>query len=102
MTGPDPDFDSAHPSGHLLVRSCRGGYLHSVALSEGALDTDAATLAEAIVLAADVSFLRAALQIRAEIVAAGHTPSAALASASDLDRATAALRTHRLRRRDGG
>jgi len=44
-----------HPSGHILVRSCRGGYMHSVALSAEAMDTDAGTLAQGIVLTADVS-----------------------------------------------
>jgi len=80
MTEPDPDFDATHPSGHVLFRSCRGGYLHSVALSEGAMYTDAETLARAITLTADVSYLRAAMQVRAEILAAGHTPSAEVPS----------------------
>lgn len=99
MADPNPGFDTAHPSGHILFRSCRGGYLHSVALTEAALDTDADTLAEAIVLAADVSFLKAALQVRDEIVAAGHTPSAALPSTHDLDMATEKLLAHRLLQR---
>lgn len=99
MTAPDPDFDTGHPSGQLLVRSCRGGYLHSVALTEAAMDTDAGTLAQAVLLTADVSFLKAALEIRGEIVAAGHTPSAALPTAADLDLATETLRAHRLGRR---
>ncbi len=96
MTEPDPAFDAAHPSGHLLVRSCRGGYLHSVALTEAAMDTDAHCLAEAIALTADVSFLKAALQVRGEIVAAGHTPSAALPTAYDLAGATERLLGHEL------
>ncbi|WP_343600533.1 DUF2694 family protein [Mycobacterium sp.] len=99
MTIADPDFDTAHPSGDILVRSCRGGYLHSVALTAGAMHTDAATLARGIVLAADVSHLKAALQVRAEIVAAGHTPSAGVPTTDDLDAAVDALLNHRLHRR---
>ncbi|BCP34670.1 hypothetical protein MINTMi198_00400 [Mycobacterium intracellulare M.i.198] len=76
MTDANPAFDTVHPSGHILVRSCRGGYMHSVALSEEAMETDAETLAQGIVLTADVSCLKALLEIRDEIVAAGHTPSA--------------------------
>jgi hypothetical protein len=45
MTEPDPEFDAVHPSGHILFRSCRGGYLHSVTLAEAVMDTDAQTLA---------------------------------------------------------
>lgn len=101
MTEPDPAFDAAHPSGHILFRSARGGYLHSVALTEAALDTDADTLADAIMRTAEVSFLKAALEIRGEIVAAGHTPSAALPTTADLDRATRELLAHQLRRRGG-
>lgn len=40
------------------------------------METDAETLAEAILLTADVSCLKALLEVRNEIVAAGHTPSA--------------------------
>ena len=76
MTDANSAFDTVHPSGHILVRSCRGGYMHSVALSAEAMDTDADTLAEGILLTADVSCLKALLEVRAEIVAAGHTPSA--------------------------
>ena len=74
MTDANPAFDTVHPSGHILVRSCRGGYMHSVALSEEAMETDAETLARGIVLTADVSCLKALLEVRDEIVAAGHTP----------------------------
>jgi hypothetical protein len=97
VTEADPTFDSAHPSGHILFRSCRGGYLHSVALAEPAMDTDADTLAQAILLTADVSYLKALMQVRAEIIAAGHTPSADVPGARDLERATEAVRSHRLR-----
>lgn len=99
MSQPDPAFDTGHPSGHLLVRSCRGGYLHSVVLTEAALDADADSLAQAILLAADVSYLKAALQIRGEIVAGGHTPSAALPTPEDLDLAAETLLAHRMRHR---
>jgi hypothetical protein len=65
----DPEFDVTHPSGHLMFRSCRGGYLHSVVLSDAALDADAESLAEAVLLAADVSHLRAVMRIRRQITA---------------------------------
>ena len=97
MTEPDPEFDAVHPSGHILFRSCRGGYLHSVTLAEAAMDADAETLAHAVLLTADVSYLRALMQVRAEMIAAGYTPSAEVPSERDLDSATAALQDHRLR-----
>jgi hypothetical protein len=100
MTEANPAFDTVHPSGHLLVRSCRGGYMHSVALSEEAMETDAATLAQGIVLTADVSCLKALLEIRDEIVAAGHTPSGEVPTPRDLDAAIEKLLAHKLRRRD--
>jgi uncharacterized protein DUF2694 len=100
MTDADPAFDTVHPSGHILVRSCRGGYMHSVALSEGAMETDAETLAQGIMLTADVSCLKALLEIRDEIVAAGHTPSAEVPKPRDLDAAIEKLLAHKLRRRD--
>ena len=83
MTAPDPEFDAVHPSGHILFRSCRGGYLHSVDLAEAAMDTDAQTLARAILLTADVSYLKSLMQVRAEIVAAGHTPSDEMRAAAN-------------------
>ncbi|HEY5149643.1 MAG TPA: DUF2694 family protein [Mycobacterium sp.] len=97
MTEPDPDFDVVHPSGHILFRSCRGGYLHSVTLAEAAMDTDAQTLAQAVLLTADVSYLKALMQVRAEMIAAGHTPSADVPTEQDLDTATTELQHHRLR-----
>ncbi|MGB9305844.1 MAG: DUF2694 family protein [Mycobacterium sp.] len=100
MTDANPAFDTVHPSGHILVRSCRGGYMHSVTLSEAAMDTDAETLAKGILLTADVSWLKALLEVRGEIVAAGHTPSAAVPTAQALDAAIEKLLAHRLRRRD--
>lgn len=101
MTEANPAFDTVHPSGHILVRSCRGGYLHSVALGEAAMDTDAETLAEGIMLTADVSCLKALLEVRDEIVAAGHTPSAEVPTGDDLDAAIERLLAHQLRRRQG-
>lgn len=93
----DPEFDVAHPSGHLMFRSCRGGYLHSVVLSEAAHEADTESLAEAVLLAAEVSHFRAVMQIRRQITDAGFTPSEELASPTDLRRAEAALSAHRLR-----
>jgi len=97
MTEPDPEFDAVHPSGHILFRSCRGGYLHSVTLAEAVMDTDAQTLAQAVLLTADVSYLKALMQVRAEMIAAGHTPSADVPTERDLDTATTELQHHRLR-----
>lgn len=96
MTEPDPAFDAVHPSGDVLFRSCRGGYLHSVVLTEAAMGADAQRLAEAIILTADVSFLKAALEIRGEIVATGRTPSAAVPSNDDLRVAGERLLSHQL------
>jgi hypothetical protein len=76
--------------------------MHSVALSEEAMETDAETLAQGIVLTADVSCLKALLEIRDEIVAAGHTPSAEVPTLRDLDAAIEKLLAHKLRRRNGG
>jgi hypothetical protein len=96
MTEHDADFDATHPSGHILFRSCRGGYLHSVALSEEAMYTDAASLAEAIMLTANVSHLRATMEVRAEILAAGHTPSDDVPTPADLAAAMQRLQEHQL------
>ena len=98
MTEPDPGFDAVHPSGTVVFRSCRGGDLHSVALAEAALDADAQTLAAAVLLAADVSHLKAVMAIRGEIIDAGFTPSDRIPEPGDLSRAEDALRDHRLRR----
>jgi hypothetical protein len=51
-------------------------------------------------LTADVSCLKALLEVRAEIVAAGHTPSAEVPTPHDLDSAIEKLVAHQLRRRD--
>lgn len=100
MTEPNPEFDATHPSGHVLFRSCRGGYLHSVALTEAAMDADTDRLAEAIRLTAEVSHLQALMEVRAEILAAGHTPSSGVPTRSDLADAVSRLRDHRLRDAD--
>ncbi len=100
MTESNPAFDAVHPSGHVLFRSCRGGYLHSVALTEAAMDADADALAEAIKLTAEVSHLRALMEVRAEILASGHTPSNEVPGRAELDAAAARLRDHVLRNSD--
>ena len=99
MTDANPAFDTVHPSGHILVRCCRGGHVHSVALTEEAMATDSAALAQGIVLTADVSCLKALLEVRDEIVASGHTPSAQVPTPGDLDAAIEKLLAHTLRRR---
>ena len=96
MSDADPEFDAVHPSGHVLFRSSRGGYLHSVVLSEAVRDTDGQALAEAVLRAADVSHLKAVMQIRHEILDAGFSPSAELPTPGDLNRAEAVLAGHRL------
>jgi hypothetical protein len=100
MTEADPAFDTVHPSGHILVRSCRGGYMHSVTLSDAAMNTDAQSLAQGILLTADVSYLKAVMEVRGEIVAAGYTPSAEVPTVQDLDIHRAAGRAHELPGRD--
>lgn len=96
MSEPDPQFDAVHPSGKVLFRSCRGGYLHSVVLSEEVLDVDAETLAQAVLRTAEVSHLKAVMEVRREIIAAGFTPSSELAGPAELSRAEAELADHRL------
>jgi hypothetical protein len=102
MTDANPSFDTVHPSGRILFRSCRGGYMHSVALTEAAMDSDSETLAQGILLTANVSYLKALLEVRGEIVAAGHTPSAEVPTARDLELAIEGLQGHQLPDRDGG
>ncbi len=92
----DPEFDATHPSGHLMFRSCRGGYLHSVVFSEAVRHCDAQSLAAAVLLAGEVSHLRAVMQIRQQIVDSGFTPSDELAGPAELRRAEVALHDHRL------
>jgi hypothetical protein len=97
MSEPDPAYDTVHPTGQLMFRSSRGGCLHSVLLSESAMDTDSDSLAQAVLLTAEVSHLAAVMQVRQEIIDAGFTPSAGIPGPSDLGRAEGALRQHRLR-----
>ena len=66
---PDPAFDALHPSGAILFRSCRGGFMHSVILTEQVMEADASSLVEGILRASSVSFLKAAMQVRAEVIA---------------------------------
>lgn len=75
--------------------------MHSVALNEAAMDTDAETLAHGILLTADVSCLKALMEVRSEIVAAGYTPSAEVPTTEELDVAIQNLMAHELRPRDG-
>lgn len=97
MSEPDPGFDAVHPSGQVLFRSCRGGYLHSVALAEAVMDAGAHTLAAAVLLTAEVSHLKAVMAVRQEIIDAGFTPSAQIPRHSDLMHAEAVLADHQLR-----
>ena len=96
---PNPNFDAVHPSGHILFRSCRGGYMHSVALTEDAMAADAQTLAQGILATSEVSYLKALMEVRAEIVAAGYTPSAEIPTAETLEAAVRRLHAHELRSR---
>lgn len=102
MSEPDPDFDAVHPSGQILFRSTRGGYMHSVVLGEAAMRADAESLAQAIMLASDVSYLRALMEVRSEIVSAGHTPSGDVPTQDDLRNALASLASHELQERTLG
>ena len=97
MSDPDPAYDAVHPSGHLIFRSSRGGCLHSVLLSESAMDADADSLARAVLLTADVSHLAAVMQVRQDIIDAGFSPSGGIPGPADLGRAESALLRHRLR-----
>jgi hypothetical protein len=97
MSEPDPAYDAVHPTGQLMFRSSRGGCLHSVLLSESAMDSDSDNLAQAVLLTAEVSHLAAVMQVRQEIIDSGFTPSAGIPGPSDLGRAEGVLRRHRLR-----
>jgi hypothetical protein len=99
---PNAEFDAVHPSGAILFRSCRGGFMHSVALSEQVMDTDASSLAEAILRTAQVSFLKAVMEVRAEIVAGTPDvgPSSSVPTPQDLDEAVLALNAHALPMRE--
>lgn len=97
MNQPDPAFDTVHPSGGVLFRSARGGYLHSVTLNEAAMRSDPETLARAVLLTAQVSHLKAVMQVRQDIIDAGFTPSVQIAGPAEMERAQAELLDHRLR-----
>lgn len=96
MTEPDPGFDAYHPGGQLLFRSCRGGYLHSVRIGEDAVSADVRNLVDGVLLTAEVSHLRAVMEIRREIIGAGFTPSTDVPTPAELERAEAMLAEHRL------
>ena len=96
MSGHEPAFDTVHPSGGVTFRSASGGYLHSVVLNEAAMRADHRTLARAVLLAAEVSHLKAVMQVRRDIVEAGFTPSAEIAGPAEMERAFAELLGHRL------
>jgi hypothetical protein len=96
VSGHDPAFDAIHPSGQVLFRSSPGGYLHSVVLDDSALRADAATLARAVLLTAEVSHLKAVMKIRRDIIEAGFTPSSEIAGPAEMERAHAELLGHRL------
>ncbi|SKO35197.1 Protein of uncharacterised function (DUF2694) [Mycobacteroides abscessus subsp. abscessus] len=87
---------AVHPSGTILWQSGRGGLMEAMQVTEGAFTqfADAEELAEAIQLTADVSFLKAAMQVRAELLS-GHTPpSSKMATRDDLAEAERKLRNH--------
>jgi hypothetical protein len=62
------------------------------------MDTDAETLAQAVILTARVSYLKALVRVREEILAAGHTPSDEVPTHRDLELATECLRQHSLQK----
>ena len=67
------------------------------------MNTDAESLTQGILLTADVSYLKAVMEVRGEIVAAGYTPSAEVPTTDDLDIASEvvpALTTLRVPRSD--
>jgi hypothetical protein len=97
---PNPEFDAVHPSRTILARSCRGGALHSIALSENVMETDADSLAEGILRTASVSHLRAIMETRGEIIDGGQVPTSDVPAPQDLDEAMIALRAHQLPDRD--
>ena len=93
---PNPAFDAAHPSGAIMARSCRGGALHSIALTEAVMRTDAASLAEGILRTASVSFFQAILEIRSELLDGAGGVSSDVPTRQDLDDAMVALRANTL------
>jgi Protein of unknown function (DUF2694) len=73
--------------------------MHSVVLSEEAMDTDAETPAKDILMTTDVSCLNALLDVRDEIVAARQTPCAEVPTPHHLDAAIEKPQAHKLLRR---
>ncbi len=72
--------------------------LHSIVLSEEAMETDANSLAEGILRTASASFLKASMQIRADIIASNpdYGPTSSVPTPQDLDDAMVALQAHTL------
>lgn len=90
-------FDAVHPSGCILFRSGRGGFMQGIQLTADTMNvfTNPNALAEAILLTGRVSHLKALLEIREETLAAGLRPTAAVPTYDDLAEAESALRNHR-------
>ena len=59
--------------------------MHSVTLTEAAMHTDAESLTEGILLTADVSYLKAVMEVRGEIVRRRVHPVGRVPTAEDLD-----------------
>lgn len=93
---PRDAFDAMHPSGTIRFRSSRGGILQHVEFADNLFDAFANgdQLAEGILLSADVSFLEAAMEVRAELNDGPMKPSADIPTPDDLDEAKQALRNH--------
>lgn len=90
-------FEAVHPTGGLLFRSSRGGAMDSVHFDSEVLTTfpSALALARGILLTERVSRLKAVMEIREELIAAGTPPSAAVATRDDLATAEMELRNDR-------
>lgn len=93
---PDQHFDAMHPTGTILFRATRGGILQGIQFADNLFDVfdNAEQVAEAILLTADVSHLEAAMEVRAELIAGGTPPTAAVPTPDDLYEAKEALRRH--------
>lgn len=92
-----PDqFDALHPTGTILFRSTRGGILQGTQFADNLFDVfdSAEQIAEAILLTGDVSHLEAIMEVRAELIAGGTPPTAAVPTPDDLYEAKEALRNH--------
>ncbi len=93
---PDQPFDATHPTGTILFRATRGGILQGIQFADNLFDVfdNAEQIAEAILLTADVSHLEAVMEVRAELIAGGTPPTAAVPTPDDLYEAKEALRRH--------